>query len=89
MERELTHSKVGRKARLAGTVEHVEFGEGVMSLPSLRGDTLNKAKNLLPGYDVYYVEGEWRAWARGKGAPGNADAAFLAFCKKFRKNHPL
>jgi len=74
---------------LAGTVEHVEFGEGVMSLPSLRGDTLNKAKNLLPGYDVYYVEGEWRAWARGKGAPGNADAAFLAFCKKFRKNHPL
>jgi len=89
VERELTHSKVGRKARLAGTVEHVEFGEGVMSLPSLRGDTLNKAKNLLPGYDVYYVEGEWRAWARGKGAPGNADAAFLAFCKKFRKNHPL
>jgi Initiator Replication protein len=89
VERELSHSKVGRKARMAGTVEHVEFGEGVAALPSLRGDTLQKAKKLLPGYDVYHVEGEWRAWAQGKPAPGNADAAFLAFCKTFRENHPL
>ena len=89
VERELSHSKVGRKARLAGTVERVELGESAAPLPSLRGDTLEKAKTLLPGYDVYHVEGEWRAWARGKGTPGNADAAFLAFCKTFRKNHPL
>lgn len=86
VERELSNSKVGRKARLAGTVEQVHFGES--ALPSLRGDTIDRAKKLMPEYDIYHVEGEWRAWARGRAAPGNADAAFLAFCKTFRENHP-
>jgi hypothetical protein len=87
VERELNHSKIGRKARLAGRVEHVHFGES--TLPSLRGDTIQKAKALLPSYDIYHVESEWRAWARGKAAPGNADAAFIAFCKTYAQRHPL
>jgi hypothetical protein len=89
VERELSHSKVGRKARLSGTVEVVDFGQSAGGLPSLRGDTIQKAKALVPGYDVYHVESEWRAWARGKEPPANADAAFLAFCKIFRERHPL
>jgi hypothetical protein len=87
VERELNHSKIGRKARLAGRVEHVHFGES--TLPSLRGDTIQKAKALLPSYDIYHVESEWRAWARGKAAPRNADAAFIAFCKTSAQRHPL
>ena len=87
VERELNHSKVGRKARLAGRVEEVHFGEN--ALPSLRGDTIQRAKALLPGYDIYHVESEWRAWARSKAAPGNADAAFIAFCKAYAQRHPL
>jgi Initiator Replication protein len=93
VERELNYSKVGRKARMTGTVEEVT---GVMptslprgGLPSLKGDTLGKAKKILPGYDVYFVESEWRKWAAGKEPPANADAAFLAFCKKYRTNNPL
>jgi len=84
VERELSYSKIGRKARLAGTVEAVEFGA-----PSLREDTFEKARTLMPGYDIYHVENEWRSWARDKSPPDNADAAFLAFCKKFKEMHPL
>lgn len=89
VERELNNTRVGRKARLAGTVEQVELGTASASLPSLRGDTLEKARKLLPRYDVYYVESEWRRWASDKSAPDNADAAFLAFCKKFKETHQL
>jgi hypothetical protein len=89
VERELNNTRIGRKARLAGIVDRVEFGAASARLPVLRGDTFAKAKKLLPGYDVYYVESEWRRWASDKPAPDNADAAFLAFCKKFKATHPL
>jgi Initiator Replication protein len=90
VERELNNTKIGRKARLAGTVQQVDFGTlSSFRLPSLRGDTLDKARKIIPGYDIYYVESEWRRWAADKPAPDNADAAFLAFCKKFKETHPL
>lgn len=94
VERELGRPKVGRKARLSGTVEDVESalpssGVTAIGLPSLRGDTIEKARRLIPGYDIYAVESEWRDWARGKDRPVNADAAFLAFCKVYAKNNPL
>jgi nucleoside diphosphate kinase len=99
VERELSYSKVGRKARLAGTVEAMEFGGASvgseMTSPTpplpliLKSDTLGKARKLCPGYDIYALENEWRMWAAGKPRPGNADAAFIAFAKTYVKNHPL
>lgn len=56
----------------------------------IRGDTLEKAKRLCPGYDIYYIEQEWQRWAAGKDErPDNADAAFLAFCKRYVERNPL
>lgn len=94
VERELERPKVGRKARLSGTVDEVESalpssGVTAIGLPSLRGDTIGKARKLIPGYDIYEVEARWREWARGKERPANADAAFLAFCKVYAKNNPI
>ena len=39
--------------------------------------------------DGYALENEWRTWAAKKPAPGNADGAFIAFCKSYAKRHPL
>ena len=100
VERELSFSKVGRKARLAGTVEMTmdlggPFAQAAApALPiagqlSLKPDTFTKVRKLCPGYDPYYMESEWRMWAAGKPTPVNADAAFIAFCKAYMKNHPL
>jgi hypothetical protein len=89
VERELNSHRLGRKERLAGTVERVSFGAGDGRIPSLSGETMLRAKELLPGYDVYYVEMEWRKWASDKELPNNPDGAFLAFCKIYGKNNPL
>jgi hypothetical protein len=100
VERELSFSKIGRKARLAGTVEAMDFGgagRGLASvvpapLPSqlvLKPDTFGKVRKLCPGYDIYALENEWRMWVAGKPTPGNVDAAFIAFAKTYAKNHPL
>ena len=95
VERELNASKVGRKARLAGKVEAMELGlppappAAVPATLMLRPDTFDKVRKLCPGYDVYALENEWRTWAAKKPAPGNADGAFIAFCKSYAKRHPL
>lgn len=97
VERELSYSKVGRKARLAGTVEAMEFGGNLVpvaapALPAalvLKPDTFGKVRKVCPGYDIYALENEWRMWSAGKPPPGNADAAFIAFAKTYVKNHPL
>jgi plasmid replication initiation protein len=52
------------------------------SLPLLLTDTYEKAKKAAPGWDVYFLERTWRDWSAGKEPPRNADAAFIAFCKK-------
>jgi hypothetical protein len=94
VERELSFSKVGRRARLNGTVETVGFGFAPTATPSppslvLLPDTIDKARMACPGYDVYALEAEWRRWASTKPAPNNAEAAFIAFCKKYAQAHPL
>jgi hypothetical protein len=88
VERELDHSKVGRKARLAGMVETVDFS-APSSGPALRPDTYEKARRAAPGYDLTFIEGEWRSWAANKPPAGNPDAAFIAFCKQNVVKHPL
>lgn len=47
----------------------------------LNSETYHDARNLAPGWDAYYLEGEWLDWITE--APRDADAAFLGFCKKW------
>jgi nucleoside diphosphate kinase len=91
VERELSFSKVGRRARLQGTVEAMEFTAPPAPTPGLvlRPDTFDKVRRLCVGYDIYALESEWRTWAAAKPAPNNADAAFIAFCKAYAERHPL
>jgi plasmid replication initiation protein len=59
------------------------------SIASIRldSDTYHDAKGLAPGWDVYVLEQEWRAWMADGGldAPGNPDRAFLGFCKRWHE----
>lgn len=94
-ERELTFSKVGREARIKGTVEPP--APAAKPRPAwldargapLRTETYETARLRHPGYDIYYVEGEWRDWAKGKPPADDPDRAFLAFFRKFVERHPL
>ena len=48
---------------------------------SLKMESYNDARIVAPGWDVYYLEQEWRAWITE--APRDADAAFIGFCRKW------
>ncbi len=54
------------------------------SLPVLKSETLERARTLVPGADVYALEAEWRAtWIRtGSPVLRSADGAFLGWVKK-------
>jgi hypothetical protein len=67
----------------------IQESEG--SLPALRIDTYSKARKVAPGYDVYYLEGEWRNFWLESGKPDfrNPDGAFIAFCRKRHAMKPL
>ena len=55
----------------------IEQGAGV----HLKPETLEEARRLVPGADVYALEAEWCAYAQGK-PPHDSDAAFLGWLKK-------
>jgi hypothetical protein len=88
---ELQRPKFGRKARLEGRVEKVDFIPP--ALPDgglhLKGNTYDEARRRFPGYDIYHVEQEWRDWAAGKELPRRPDKAFLAFFATYAERHPL
>lgn len=92
-ERELSFSKVGRKARVQGRTETVEVPSRPAWLeaqgPSLRTETYETVRLRHPGYDIYFVESEWRAWAAGKPPARDPDRAFLAFFRSYAENNPL
>jgi hypothetical protein len=55
--------------------------------PQLDPDVYETARMLAPGFDVHYLEREWRSWLPE--TPRNPEAAFLGFCRKwiqYRKN---
>lgn len=90
-ERELKFSKVGRKARMEGRTEDVKPRPAWLDTrgPALRTETYETARLRHPGYDIYHVEGEWRAWTQGKEAPRDPDRAFLAFFRSFAEKNPI
>jgi hypothetical protein len=46
--------------------------------PQLDPDVYETARMLAPGFDVHYLEREWRSWLPE--TPRNPEAAFLGFC---------
>lgn len=85
VQKELDNTRIGRKARLAGTVEEIDLTPHVR----IRPDTLERARTMFPGYDVYALEAEWRAVFKGQAAPEKPDGAFIAWCKKYVARNPL
>ena len=60
-----------------------------VSAVRLTSSAFEKAREAAPGYDIYYLEDEWREWMEKKGArPENPDAAFVAFCRKKAQKRP-
>ncbi|MBT9246501.1 replication initiation protein (plasmid) [Gemmobacter fulvus] len=99
-DRELQFSKVGRRQRVAAKTEPVAAPPSAPPLrarpawldsrgAALRTETYETARLRFPGYDIYFVEGEWRSWASGKPPAEDADRAFLAFFRKFAEANPL
>ena len=54
----------------------------------LKSETFERAREAAPGWDIRFLEQEWRSWMSEP--PRNADAAFLGFCRKWfeRKGRP-
>jgi len=92
--REMSYSKVGRQARVDGTADNlVPLRPRPASMEkmgvALQTDTYQTARLRHQGYDIYFVEQEWRSWSAGKEPPNDPDRAFLAFFAKFAENNPI
>ncbi len=98
-ERALKFSSVGRKAKAQEQEEKVQ----IPVIPSIkprpawlekRGDALKTetyetARLRHPGYDIYYIEGQWRDWSARMEPPKDPDRAFLAYIRKFAEANPI
>jgi hypothetical protein len=52
--------------------------------PHLDPDVYESARILALGFDVHYLEREWRSWLPE--TPRNPETAFLGFCRKWIQN---
>ncbi|MCC0007715.1 MAG: replication initiator protein A [Hyphomicrobiaceae bacterium] len=67
------------------TMKKVEDATGKINLSS---DAFHDARQVAPGWDVYFLEQKWRGWMakrmeEGMETPRNPDAAFFGFCRKW------
>ncbi|MEM9804030.1 MAG: replication initiator protein A [Cyanobacteria bacterium P01_D01_bin.56] len=47
-------------------------------------NAMDKARKKYPGFDVEYIEREWKLWAEEQSDPvKNPDQAFLGFCERY------
>jgi hypothetical protein len=94
-DRALQFSRVGRRTRAEGKGEEVTAGPASRPAwlatrgPALRTETYETARLRHPGFDIYFVEGEWRGWAANLPPANDPDRAFLAFFRKFAESNPL
>lgn len=64
-----------------GTMSPAQLVEG--SIPPLQSETYEEARHVAPGWDVRFLEREWRDWCVEP--PRHADRAFIGFCRKWFK----
>lgn len=59
-------------------------GQGALTGPVLKASTLETARSLMPGWDIYALEADWRDMWHRSGRPRlrSPDAAFLGWLKK-------
>ncbi len=74
--------------RNRGTMLPFEPQPEKVKVGSLDTDAYNAAKVVAPGWDVYYLEREWRDWITEQ--PRDPEAAFIGFCRKLyeRRGQP-
>lgn len=100
VERALQFASPGRRVKAEGRAEEpVSSSPAVPARPrpawlgregdALRTETYETARLRHPGYDIYFVEGEWRRWMHDKEPPNDPDSAFLAFFRTYAKGNPL
>jgi hypothetical protein len=54
----------------------------------LRTSTYEKAREIAPRLDIYFLENEWKAWLAKTGkTPKDPDKAFLGFVRCKLKQH--
>lgn len=60
------------------------------AFPILDPETYHDARTVAPGYDVYYLEEQWRSFWMDSGQPElkSPDAAFLGFCRSRYQRNP-
>ena len=60
------------------------------NFPRLDPETYHDARTVAPGYDVHYLEQEWRSFWFESGQPEltNPDAAFIGFCRSRYQRQP-
>lgn len=96
-DRALQFSRIGRRARAEGRTDEVKAAPSIAPRPAwlatrgaaLRTETYETARLRHPGFDIYFIEAEWRGWAANLPAPEDPDRAFLAFVRKFTEANPL
>jgi plasmid replication initiation protein len=61
-----------------------------IEFPGLDAETYHDAKVVAPGYDVYFLEQEWRRFWYESGQPElkNPDSAFIGFCRSRHARKP-
>jgi hypothetical protein len=67
--------------RNRGTIPRIAQAERMDIGVIISGDGYEEARAAAPGWDVYYLEQEWRSWMTEP--PKYADAAFVGFCRKW------
>lgn len=68
------------QVRSRGTIAP-EVPDAETSISALDPEVYDMAREAAPGWDVRYIESEWRAWATE--VPRNPEMAFLGFCRKW------
>lgn len=66
--------------RSRGSVPVPSDDSAPVAIGHLKPETYALARNAAPGWDVYYLEREWRDWVTEH--PRDPDAAFIGFCRK-------
>ncbi|QDT53883.1 Replication initiator protein A [Caulifigura coniformis] len=72
--------------RSRGSVPSPELPFEQIPLRGLDPEVYNHARSVAPGWDVYFLEREWREWLTEP--PRDPEAAFIGFCKKRAERSP-